>query len=83
LNNISRVELIGHFISSTKDANMIDLQAPTQNKDFSIGGTVRLNSGSPDLTVTGFTETGRVMVEWPLREGVEAMTAARQCFYRV
>jgi uncharacterized protein YodC (DUF2158 family) len=61
---------------------MIDPQARKQQEELQEGNIVRLNSGSPSLTVVGFAECGKVVVAWLSGDHIEGMTASTQCFHR-
>lgn len=47
---------------------------------FSVGDIVRLNSGSPSLTVTGYDGDVRVRVVWIERTEPIFMTVHEDCF---
>jgi uncharacterized protein YodC (DUF2158 family) len=60
---------------------MIEQQACEQKKELRAGEMVRLNSGSPDLTVVSRSKNGRVTVEFMNDAGaIERYTASEACF---
>jgi uncharacterized protein YodC (DUF2158 family) len=44
--------------------SVVKSQSGVKAPSFEIGALVKLNSGSPDLKITGFSKSGGVEVSW-------------------